>query len=267
MNIVVLLKQVPDTESVIELSDSGNTIDPEEVKWVINPYDEYALEEALLIKESRENVRITVLTAGDVKAEQSIRTAYALGVDEGIRIDTGEVSDPDPLGTAQILAAALEKTGYDLVLAGLRAVDNDHYQVPAMIAEVLKRPLLLNVIRQEIDGQSIICRQQVDGGFVNVKADLPAVLATQKGINEPRYPNMRAIVKARKRPVTVLLLDEIGLAADTVSNETNRLRVISLVYAPERSPGQVVEGVNAVAKAEALVKRLKETTDVIQENQ
>ncbi len=263
MNIVVLIKQVPDTESVIQLSDSGNVIDQEEIKWVINPYDEYALEEALLIQESRDDVQVTVLTAGGEKADQSIRTAYALGVDEGIRIDTVEISDLDPIATARILAAALKKGEYDLVLAGLRAVDDDHYQVPAMIAEELKLPLVVNVIQQQIEGQTIICHQQIDGGFARVKADLPAVLSVQKGINEPRYPNMRAMMKARKRPVNVLPLSEIGLAADSFLSEQTRLRVVSLAYAPQRSPGQVIEGANAAAKAEELVKLLKENLDVI----
>lgn len=263
MNIIVLMKQVPDTESVIELSDSGMSIDPEEIKWVINPYDEYSLEEALLIRESRDDVTVTALTAGDEEADHSLRTAYALGVDEGIRIDTTELSGLDPVGAAAILAAAVKKQSCDLVLAGLRSVDDDHYQVPAMVAEELDLPLVSSVTRQEIEGSTITCQQAIEGGSARVQADLPAVLTTQKGINEPRYPNMRAIMKARKRPVTVLSLSDIGLDEAAFSAEQSRLRVVSLAYAPQRGAGQVIEGENGAAKAEALVKLLKENTDVL----
>ncbi len=260
---MVLMKQVPDTESVIELSDSGTAIEPEEIKWVINPYDEYSLEEALLIRESRDDVKVIALTAGDEEADQSLKIAYALGADEGIRIDTAELSGLDPVNVASILAAALKKEGFDLVLAGLRAVDDDHYQVPAMIAEELGLPLLPCVIEEQISGDTIVCRQQVEGGSNRVEAGLPAVLTTQKGINEPRYPNMRSIMKARKRPVTVLTLSDIGLDADSFAAEQSRLRIVSMAYAPQRSPGKVIEGDNAVAKAEQLVKLLRENREVI----
>ena len=263
MNIVVLMKQVPDTESVIELSDSGTAIEPEEIKWVINPYDEYSLEEALLIRERREDVKVIALTAGDKEADQSLKIAYALGVDEGIRIDTTELSALDPVNVAGILSAALKKEGFDLLLAGLRAVDDVHYQVPAMIAEELGLPLLPCVIEEQISGDTIVCRQQVEGGSNRVEARLPAVLTTQKGINEPRYPNMRAIMKARKRPVTVLTLSDIGLDADSFAAEQSRLRIVSMAYAPQRSPGKVIEGNSAVEKAEQLLKLLRENREVI----
>lgn len=263
MKIVVLLKQVPDTESVIELSDSGMTIRSGEVKWVVNPYDEYSLEEALLIREKTDNATVTVMTAGDAEADQVIRTAYALGVDHGIRIDTTGLDGLDPLAAATILSAALKKEGFDLVLAGLRAVDDDQYQVPAMVAEALDLPLVTSVLKQELEGNTIACRQQVDGGYARVTAPLPALLTTQKGINEPRYPNMRAIMKARKQPVTVWSLAEIGLDDNVFSADQARLKVVSLTYAPQRAAGLVIQGDSPAAKAEELVNLLKEATDLI----
>ena len=263
VKIVVLMKQVPDTESVIELSDSGSAIDPEEIKWVINPYDEYSLEEALLIRESRDDVTVTALILGNEEADQSLKTAYALGVDEGIRIDTEGVVGLDPVAVSGLLAAALKKAGFDLILAGLRAVDDDHYQVPAMVAEELGLPLVSSVLEEQIDGELIRCRVQIEGGSAKVEADLPAVLTTQKGINEPRYPNMRAIMKARKRPVAVLSLSDIGLNTDSFSAKPPRLRIVSMAYAPQRSPGQVIEGESPAAKADQLVKLLSEQIDVI----
>lgn len=263
MNIVVLLKQVPDTESVIALTDSGTAIDPEEIKWVVNPYDEYSLEEALLIRENREDVTVTVLTAGNEEADQAIRTAYALGVDEGIRIDTTGVAGLDPLGMATVLSAALKTMECDLLLAGLRAVDDDQYQVPAMVAEELDLPFVASVLKQEIDGSFIKCRKQVDGGYAEVEAPLPVILTTQKGINEPRYPNMRAMMKARKWSVTVKTLADIGLDDAAFSSDQTLLKIVFMAYAPERDAGQVIEGTTAAEKAETLVTLLKENTDVI----
>jgi len=263
VNIVVLLKQVPDTESVIELSDSGVGIDTEEIKWVINPYDEYSLEEALLIKESCEEVKVTVLTAGSVDAEKSIRTAYALGADEGIRIDTSEIPELDSLGMAKILSAAIEKIGGDLILAGLRAVDDDNYQVPAMIAERLGLPLVSGILQQEIKSGVVFCRQGIEGGFAEVEANLPAVLTTQKGINEPRYPNMRAIMKARKRDVEVLSLTDIGFETAQFTAENLLVKVVSLTYAAQREPGKIVQGATAAEKAIELVNYLRQETDVL----
>jgi electron transfer flavoprotein beta subunit len=263
MKIVVLLKQVPDTESVIELSDTGTAIDPAEVKWVVNPYDEYSLEEALQIRERRGDVTVTALTAGNSEADQVIRTAFALGVDEGIRIDTTRLTSLDPLSSAAILAAALRDIGADLILAGLRAVDDDHYQVPAMLAEMLELPLVAGVLEEEINADVITCKTMLDSGFARVESGLPAVLTTQKGINEPRYPNIRALMKARKQPVTVRTLAEIGLDAGQFVPENLRLQVISLAYAPARGAGQVIEGATAAEKAETLIRLLQEHTDVI----
>ncbi|MFH2130370.1 MAG: electron transfer flavoprotein subunit beta/FixA family protein [bacterium] len=265
VHIVVLLKQVPDTESVIELNDTGTGVDRTDIKWVINPYDEYSLEEALLIRERLVDVRVTVLTAGDETAERSIRTAYALGVDEGIRIDTTAIPEPDSLGTAVLLAAALRKEGCDLVLAGLRAVDGDHYQVPAMVADQLGFPLISGVTRQQIESGVIRCSQAIDGGSARVEADLPVVLTTQKGINEPRYPNMRAMMQARKRAVRVLTLSDLGLTPDLFTPEKQQIRLVSLAYAVQRQQGRFIQGATAAHKAAELARLLKEETDIIQE--
>lgn len=262
MKIGVLLKQVPDTESVIQLSGDGKRVETEEIKWVVNPYDEYALEEALRIRESRDDVSVTALSAGEEAVDHVIRTAFALGVDEGIRIDTAGLTLIDPLGTARILAAALKTLDADLILAGIRAVDDDHYQVPAMIAEMLELPLITGIVGQQLEDGSVTCRQPIDGGFRTVAADLPALLTAQKGLNEPRYPNMKAIMKARKRPVTVKRLAEIGLDADSAAETEPLLRIASMAYAPERGQGLVIEGETPAAKAGELVRLLKRHTEI-----
>ncbi len=263
MNIVVLLKQVPDTESVIEISDTQKSIETEEIKWVINPYDDYSIEEALLIKESVENARIIALTAGSSRSDEALKIAYALGVDEGIRIDTTDVPEMDAFGIATILSAALEKIQYDLIFAGQRAVDNDNYLVPTFVAEQLDLPLVTNIIKQEIQDEKIKCDQVIDGGVAIVEAELPAVVTSQKGLNEPRYPNMRAIMKARKKQVTVFSLADIGISSDDYGPENNKVKTVSFLYPPVRKQGRLIEGATPAEKATELIKLLKEETDVL----
>jgi electron transfer flavoprotein beta subunit len=263
VNIVVLLKQVPDTESIIQLTDTGKSIDFEEVKWVINPYDEYSIEEALLIKERREDVTITVLTAGNKNADESIRTAYALGVDEGIRINITDLPQMGSWETAKVLTAALRLIPCDILFAGYRAVDDDNYQVPAAVAKMMERPYIAAVTRLEFKGPKINCDHLIEGGFATVESDIPAVLTTHKGLNEPRYPNMRAIMKARKRDVKILEIEEIGLTTGELGAENAKVKITNLFFPPQRKQGRIIEGATALAKAAALVKLLKEEADII----
>ncbi|MDJ0669154.1 MAG: electron transfer flavoprotein subunit beta, partial [Desulfobacterales bacterium] len=142
MNIVVLLKQVPDTESLLEIADSGAEIKTDDVKWVVNPYDELAVEEALQIKEKSGEGKVTVLCVGPQRADAAIRTAYAMGADEGIRIDDPGLAAADAVAVARTLTAALKQIPHDLIIAGQRAVDDDNYLVPAVVAEALDIPLV-----------------------------------------------------------------------------------------------------------------------------
>lgn len=267
MNIVVLMKQVPDTEAPVEIADSNIAIDTEDVKWVINPYDEFSLEEALLIKEADGEGTVTLVTVGPDHVAEAIRVAYAMGVDEAIHIndefDDEEFGAVDPHTTATIIAAALKDVSYDLIIAGQRAVDDDSYLVPALVARKLGLPTISLVTRQEIKDGEITCEQTIDGGTAVVKASLPALITTQKGINEPRYPNFRAIMKAKKRKVDERELEDIDLDPETLGLNGAKVKVRAMEFPPERGRGKIIEGASAAEKARLLVQLLKEEASVI----
>ena len=263
MNIVVLLKQVPDTETLIEIADDKVSIKPNDVKWVVNPYDELAVEEALQIKGKQGAGKVTILSAGPERSVSAIRTALAMGADEGILIDDPAIEGIDALGTAKVLAAALKDIPFDLIIAGQRAVDDDNYIVPSAVAELLGIPQVTMVIKQEIGDGKISCEQTVDGGVIVVEADLPALFTTQRGINEPRYPSLPNIMKAKKKPLASKTLADIGVAPEDVAKTGAKVTVRSLAYPPGRKAGIIIEGSTAEEKAAELVKLLQNEAEVI----
>ncbi len=272
MNIVVLMKQVPDTEAPVEIAESKDRLDTEDLKWAINPYDEYALEEALLIKESRDDVTVTVVSVGPDRISEAIRVAYAMGVDEAIHIndeiDNDEVDEDqfaavDAYTTSKILAKLLEDTPHDLIIAGNRAVDDDNYQVPAFVSKMLGIPMISLVISQKIESDAIVCEQSIDGGTAVVKANLPAIITANKGLNEPRYPAFRAIMKAKKRKVDERDIEALGFETADLGINGAKVKIRSLAYPPERGAGKTISGNNVDEKAMALVKLLKEEACVI----
>jgi len=263
VEIVVLLKQVPDTETSIRIGDDGTTIKTDDVKWVINPYDEYAVEEALRIKESQGAGKVTILTVGQDRAVESIRTALAMGADEAVLIDDPLIAGSDGLGIAKILAAALKEISFDLIVAGMRAVDDDGYLVPAAVAELVGIPQVSMVIKQQIIDSKIRCERTVEEGTVVVEADLPALFTTQKGINEPRYASLPGIMKAKKKKLAKKTLADINLDANLVGSAGSMCRVTQLAFPPQREPGKIVEGETAEEKATELVRLLREEAKVI----
>jgi len=163
VEIVVLLKQVPATESLIGIADDGVSIKTDDIKWVINPYDEFAVEEALQIKEAHGG-SVTIISVGPEKATEAIRTALAMGADKGILINDPAAAGCDGLSIARILAAVLKETPFDLIIAGQRAVDDDNFQVGPATAEFLDIPNISMVIKQKIIGSKIRCHATIDGG-------------------------------------------------------------------------------------------------------
>jgi electron transfer flavoprotein beta subunit len=263
VNIVVLLKQVPDTETLIEIADDKISIKSGDVKWVVNPYDELAVEEALQIREKQGEGKITILSVGPERSVSAVRTALAMGADEGILIDDPALEGIEALGTAKVLAAALKEIPFDLVIAGQRAVDDDNYIVPSAVAELLGIPQITMVMKQEISDGKISCEQSVDGGSVVVEADLPALFTTQRGINEPRYPSLPNIMKAKKKPLASKTLADIGVASEDVLKTGDKYTVRSLAYPPGRKAGIIIEAATAEEKAAELVKLLHNEAEVI----
>lgn len=267
MDIIVLMKQVPDTEASVEIADSGDRLYTEDLKWTINPYDEYALEEALQIKESRDDVTVTAVTVGPQRVAEAIRVAYAMGVDNAVHVND-EMDDEvfgavDAHTTSTILAKVIEGMPHDLIISGNRAVDDDNCQVPATLSHLLDIPMITLVTGQEIREDAIVCDMAIDGGTAKVKAGLPALITVQKGINEPRYPAFRAIMKAKKKKADVLELSDIGLAGGAVGMDGALVRVSTMAYPPERGGGTTINGGDAAVKATELVRLLKEKSSVL----
>ena len=262
MDIVVLLKQVPSTESLVGISENGTSVKTDDVKWVINPYDEFAVEEAPRLKEANNGSgSITILSVGREKAVEAIRAALAMGADKGILINDPEAIDCDGLGFAKILAAAIKSMTFDLIIAGQRAVDGDNYLVGSAVAEFLDIPSVNMVIKEEIADGKIKCHRTVEGGVVVMEASLPALITTQRGLNEPRYASLPGIMKAKKKPLEIKTLKDIGLDASDLGPPMTK--VVSLKYPPERNRAEIIEGETAADKAKALVKILHETARVV----
>lgn len=260
MEIVVLLKQVPATESLVKIADDGVSIKTEDIKFVMNPYDEIAVEEALRIKEAQGG-KVTIISVGTDKTIEAIRTALAMGADEGILINDQEAKGCDALGIARILAAVLKDIPYDLIIAGQRAVDDDNYQVGAAVAEFLGIPGISMVIKEEIADGKIKCQRSIDGGTAVFEAPLPALFTTQRGLNEPRYASLPGIMKSKKKPLDTKTLADIGLDSAKVGEPVTGIKAMQ--FPPEREGGRIVEGETAQEKAVELVRLLHEEAKVI----
>jgi electron transfer flavoprotein beta subunit len=259
MEIVVLLKQVPATESYIGIAGDGKHVKTEDVKWVINPYDEFAVEEALRIRDAHKGA-VTVLSVGGDKTVEAIRTALAMGADKGVLVNDPGAQSCDALGIARILSAVLKTISFDLIIAGMRAVDDDNYQVGTAVAEFLGIPNIPMVTRQEISNGRIRCHRTVEGGSMIVETALPMLFTCQRGLNEPRYASLPGIMKAKKKPIDKKSLSDIGIDPASLIPLT---AIVALTPPPDRKGGRMIEGEDVNAKASALVKALREEAKVL----
>ncbi len=258
MNTIVCLKQVPDTETLIKIA--GTTIATEGIKWVINPYDEFAVEEAIRQKEKMNAGAVTIVSLGPDRTIESIRTALAMGADNAIHINDGGYYDKaDPFATAAVLAAAIKGLTYDAVFLGKQAVDDDASQVPAMLGELLGIPVVTQVLKFEVaaDKSKATVNREIEGGHMVVEVPLPAVFSAQKGLNEPRYASLPGIMKAKKKPVDVKNAAGLGVS----SGPMTVIKEMSLP--PARQAGKIITGDDAKAKAAALAKALHEEVKII----
>ncbi len=255
MNTVVCIKQVPDTETLIKINGNGTSIAEDGVKWVMSPYDEYAVEEALQKKGSD---KVTVVSLGPDRAIEAIRTALAMGADTAVHVNDASFADgADPYATASVLAAAVKGLEYDAIWLGKQAIDDDAGQVPAMLAEQLGLPVVTMVTKFEPNGDKAIVTREIEGGEAVVEVQLPAVFSAQKGLNEPRYASLPGIMKAKKKPVDVKTVADLGIS---VAPGT-AIKEMSLP--PARAEGKTITGDDDAAKAAALAKALNEEAKVI----
>jgi len=258
VEILVLLKQVPATESMIAIADDGVSIKTDGLKYVINPYDELAVEEALKIREAQSGT-VTIVSVGPAKTTEAIRTALAMGADKGVLVDPGDVQC-DNLAVAKVLAAVIREMPCDLIIAGHRAVDDDNFQVGPAVAELLGMPNISMVVKEEIADGKITCTCSVEGGTKVVEAPLPALISTQRGLNDPRYASLPGIMKAKKKPLETKSLTDVGFDAAQLAA---KVVIKAMKTPPERAAGRIIEGDSAQAKVAELVKALHQESKVI----
>lgn len=255
MNIYVCIKQVPDTETKIKLA--GDAIDTAGVKWIMSPYDEFAVEEALRVKEKNAGSTVTVISAGPARVVEALRTALAMGADNGIHVEIPETADSNL--SAKALAGALKKEAkVDLVFSGKEAIDDGAAQVSQLGAEYLGVPCVTVVLGVEYGASSIKCKREIEGGaFEMVEAPLPAWIAAQKGMNEPRYASLPNIMKAKKKEVKSLKMADVG-----VSEADQKIRFKNFQLPPPKQAGKKISG-DPAAQAKELVRLLHEEAKVI----
>jgi electron transfer flavoprotein beta subunit len=253
VNIVVCVKQVPDTWAERRLRQEDSTLDRESVDGVINELDEYAIEEGLQQAEAHGG-EVTILTMGPQKAADSIRKALSMGADKAVHVLDDALHGADALQTSQVLAQALTRIGFDLVILGSESTDARMGMMAAMLAERLGVPQVSLAIKLEIDGQAVRIQRQADYGFDRVEASLPAVVSVVEKINEPRYPSFKGIMAAKKKPVETLSLADLGIDASEVGVAAAATEVVSFAQRPPRQAGTIVkdEGDGGTKAAEYL---------------
>jgi electron transfer flavoprotein beta subunit len=263
VDIIVLLKQVPDTETVIKIGPDGNSIVTSDIKWVINPYDEYAVEAALRLKDSQ-GADVTIVSLGPQRTVESIRSALAMGADKGVLVDDSASAGSDALGKAKVLVAALQQTPFDLIFCGHRAVDDDENQVGIMVAELLDIPHLPLAVAVEVADGRVKIDRPIEGAKLQLEAPLPALVTFggAHAIWNPRYASLPGIMKAKKKPLEVKNLADIGISPDQVGAAAAKVMIASLEKPMPRQAGLMVPG-DTIGKAKELVRLLHEEAKVI----
>ena len=244
MKILVAIKQVPDTATQVKISSDPKAIDTSGITWIVSPYDEFAVEEALRIKEKRGQGEVIAVTLGPDRAKEALRSALA---------------GADTLTTARALAAVVKQESPQLVLCGRQAIDDDMGAVGAQLAEVLGWPCASWIMEEAVDAdaKNIRVGRQVEGGLEIFDIPLPAVLSAQKGLNEPRYPTLKGIMGAKKKEIKDLKAADLGL-----SSTTPELSITALEALPARPPGRIIPGEVKDAVKE-LVRSLREDAKAI----
>lgn len=262
MNSIVCLKQVPDTEARIKIAGDGSGIDESDVQMVVNPFDEYAIEAALQLKEQAGQGTVTLVSQGGEGTAAALRTGLAMGADSAVLLKDDAFEGSDSLGVARILAAAISSMEYDVVLMGKHGVGGDNNQVGPMVAQLLDLPHVGTAVKLEVtDGKAVVHRA-VEGAVEVVESPLPAVITAEKGLNEPRYASLKGIMMAKRKPIDERDAAALGVDPATVGDAGARLVPLKLELPPSRPAGRVIEGEPAEAVRE-LVRLLHEEAKVI----
>lgn len=257
MNIYVLVKRTFDTEEKITISNGKIAEDGAE--FIINPYDEYAIEEAIQVRDANDG-EVTVITIGGEDAEKQLRTALAMGADKAVLINTeDDLDEMDEFTSAKIIAEYLKDKDADLILAGNVAIDGGSGQVGPRVAELLGINYVTTITNLEINGTSVKIIRDVEGDSETIETSLPLLVTAQQGLNEPRYPSLPGIMKAKKKPLEKLELDDLDLEEDDVEAKT---QTIEIYLPPQKAAGRILDG-EITDQVKELVNLLKTEAKVI----
>ena len=262
MKIGVLVKQVPDTESKIRVNGDGSGIEEGDIKWIVSPYDEFAIEEALTLKASAGAEEVVVFSLGQARTVEAARTALAMGADRAVILDDEGFAGSDALGVGKALAAAIEKEGIGIVFAGRQAIDQDSNQVPQIVAGVLGWPHATWINSFEHEGETAKVKRPVGGGNVEVvRVNLPAVFTCTKGLNTPRYASLPGIMKAKRKPVVRYSPGDLGVEG-TVGAGAAKAVHSDYQMPPARPEGRMLSG-ELSDQVRELVRALREDAKVL----
>lgn len=251
MNIIVCVKQVPDTETKVAPLADGSFIETTGIKWIMNPYDEFAVEQALQIKQTNAAAMVTVIRVGSVRDSEALRTAMAMGADDAILVES--IDNNDSFTIAKAIKGALEKAGKkaDLILTGKQAIDDDALQVPQILAEMMNFPSVSVVVGFELNASTIKAKREIDGGALEVyEVNTPVIIACNKGLNTPRYASLPGIMKAKKKPLLQYSLADVG-----VTNADRKVIYSKFQLPPEKPIGKKFDATDD-AKAGDIVKQV-----------
>jgi electron transfer flavoprotein beta subunit len=262
MNHIVCIAYVPDTETRIKVAGDGLSIDETDVKWIVSPYDEYALEEALKAKEAKGGT-VTALTFGPARADAGLRECLARGADEGVRVASDGLAQVDSFGVAKLLAAAIKALPHDVVWMGSKGVGTDAQVLVPMLAELLDLPHVNLVTKLEWTAAGATARREIEGALEVVELPLPGVIGATKGLNEPRYASLKGIMAAKKKTITVKTPADLGVDPASISGDAASVRWTKLDLPPARQAVKLVPADDPAKAATELLRLLREEAKVL----
>jgi len=258
MKMLVLVKQVPDTATQVKVGSDSRTIDQTGITWIVSPYDEFALEEALKIKEKKGG-EVVLLSLGPERVVSALRSGLAMGADSAVHLKDPKFDAADTLGIAHALAAAVKTLSPDLVLAGQQGVGGDNSQIPGMLAEILDWPQVTVAVKVEVEDGKAVVEREIEGAHETWETTLPAVVSAQKGLNEPRYASLKGIMAAKKKMIETKDAAALGLAAEVLAPKT---RIVAMEMPAARGAVKMIEG-DPETQSRELLRLLHEEAKVI----
>jgi electron transfer flavoprotein beta subunit len=264
MKSLVLVKYVPDGNSVFRVNAAGTWVDETNLSFTVNDYDRYALEELLKLKDAGKVTEVVALTVGPAESSSALRTCLATGADRAIHVKDDALAGCDPFGLARVIQTAIQSEGFSLVLAGLQAADDNHTQVAGLLAGLLDWPCASAAASLSFqDDTTLRVERELENNEVQVvDLTLPAVVTVQTGINTPRYASLKGIMAAKKKPVSTVGLKDLGLDPAEVGGEGARMRTLSLAPPPKGKGAEILTG-SPDEIAKALVGRIRGKTGVL----